>query len=464
MFAERVESYILKNRLILPGETVIVGFSGGPDSLSLAHLLWSLSRKHGWELILAHFDHQLRGAASREDAEFCKAWADAKGVPFFMMAMDIGQEARMHSESTELAARRCRYAFFRQVQLETGARRIALGHHRDDQAETVLMRLIRGTGTDGLAGMRPQREDGVIRPLLAESRQAILDYCASESLEARIDHTNFEEVYTRNGLRLEVLPLLAARYNPNIAEVLCRTAVLAGEDSDCLNGIAEKNLSEWGLWTGSTLQLPLCDLLTAPRAILKRLLRQSVRLIAGSVENLESGHLEQILRLLENSQTGKHIIFCGTRFAISYGNLVLSKEQAVILQEDAALPLEAGSVQAFGGRITLQPLSKEAWDARTDRGPHCIVVDREALCGPLRVRKRQNGDRMIPLGMETFKKLKDLMIDQKVPREVRDAVPIVCDDEKIVWAAGIRMDERVRVKDTSKILLEIRWEVCCSPE
>ena len=163
MLLEQVESYIIKNHLILPGETVIVGFSGGPDSLCLSHLIWRLSGKHGWKLILAHFDHQLRGAASAEDALFCKNWAEARSLPFFMTVLDIHLEEQRHAESSELAARWCHYAFFTQVQLETGAQRIALGHHQDDQAETVLMRLIRGTGIDGLGGMRPLREDGHTR-------------------------------------------------------------------------------------------------------------------------------------------------------------------------------------------------------------------------------------------------------------------------------------------------------------
>lgn len=465
MFLERVESYILKNGLIEPEETVIVGFSGGPDSLCLSHLLWRLSGKCRWNIVLAHFDHQLRGEASRADAEFCRKWAEAKGLPFFMESMDIGREAQIHGESTELAARRCRHAFFRQVQAETGAAKIALGHHRDDQAETVLMRLIRGTGTDGLAGMRPLREDGLIRPLLAESRENILKYCASVELDPRIDHTNLESVYTRNCLRLEILPLLAARYNPNIAEVLCRTAALAAEDSDCLNALAGKHLADWGLRTEAGLRFPIRELSNVPRAVLKRMLRQGVGKIAGSAENLEFAHLEQILQLLDSPRTGKSAAFCGVRFTVSYGNLILNRDKAENHEDQSIeIPFEEGAIQAFGGRITLRLLKTSEWRPGDDKDPNCIVVDRDAVCGNLQIRRRQTGDRMMPLGMNTFKKLKDLMIDQKIPRDQRDSIPVFCDDEKILWIAGIRMDERVRVKASSEILMEICWEVCCSPD
>lgn len=463
MLLKQVEAYIVKNRLILPEETVIIGFSGGPDSLCLSHLLWRLSEIHGWKLILAHFDHQLRGRLSQEDAAFCKAWAESMGIPFFSAAADILREARLHSESTELAARRCRYAFFRQLQADTGAKRIALGHHRDDQAETVLMRLIRGTGTDGLAGMRPLREDGVIRPLLAQSRQDILDYCEAEALAPRTDHTNLEDAYTRNALRLEVLPLLAARYNPGIAEALCRTAALAAEDSDCLNALARQQLSDWGTWQEAALELPVDRLVSAPAAIVKRMLRQGVRQIAGSAENLAAEHMERVLQLAHKAQTGKYVCFCGVRFTISYGKLVLSKVHEETQALEIPLPMAGGTVHGFGGRITVRRITPDDWRCQQDRGPGCIVIDEESLSGMLWVRKRQNGDRMIPLGMSGFKKLKDLFIDQKIPREHRDRIPVVWDGDKIVWVAGIRMDERVRVKESSKILLEICWEVCCSP-
>lgn len=463
MLLKQVEAYIVKNRLILPEETVIIGFSGGPDSLCLSHLLWRLSEKHGWKLILAHFDHQLRGSFSQEDAAFCKAWAESMAIPFFSAAADIVQEARLHAESTELAARRCRYAFFSQLQADTGAKRIALGHHRDDQAETVLMRLIRGTGTDGLAGMRPLREDGVIRPLLAQSRQDILAYCEAEALAPRMDHTNLEDAYTRNALRLEVLPLLAARYNPGIAETLCRTAALAAEDSDCLNDLARQQLSDWGTWQGAALELPVDRLVSAPAAIVKRMLRQGVRQIAGSAENLAAEHLERVLQLAEKAQTGKYVYFCGVRFSISYGKLVLSKAPEGSQEPEIPLPMAGGTVHGFGGRITVRRITPDDWKRQQDRGPGCIVIDGESLGGMLRARKRQDGDRMIPLGMSGFKKLKDLLIDQKIPRDHRDRIPVFWDGEKIVWLAGIRMDERVRVKESSKILLEICWEVCCSP-
>lgn len=463
MLIDRVDRYIQNHHLILPGETVIVGFSGGPDSLCLSHLLWRLSPRYGWRLVLAHFDHQLRGSDSRADAEFCRGWASTVGIPFFLAEMDINREATDKGESTELAARRCRYAFYRQVQQDTGAVKVALGHHRDDQAETVLMRLIRGTGIDGLGGMRPLREDGVIRPLLGESREAVLDYCDAEGLVPRVDHTNSEALYTRNALRLEVLPLLATRYNPRIAEALCRTAALAAEDSDCLNALAEKHLLDLGSRSPSGLELPLRRLRTLPVALVKRVLRQGVRSVSGTVENLESEHLDQLLKLLAGAHTGKHMVFCGTRFAVSYGTLVISPDKAVPGEEELIIPVEAGSYHFLDGMITLRLRTRQQWDQQLDCGPNCILVDGDTIQGSLRVRRRQDGDRLIPLGMNRFKKVKDVLMDSKVPRDQRSGIPVFCDDEKILWVAGIRMDERVRVRDGTKILVEIQWELCCSP-
>lgn len=463
MLLERVEGYILKNGLILPGNTVVIGFSGGPDSLCLSDILRRLSDKHGWRIILAHFDHQLRGEASREDARFCREWAQSKGLDFRTVARNIAAEARATGESTELAARRCRYAFFAQIQSETGAQRIALGHHQDDQAETVLMRLIRGTGVDGLAGMRPLRRDGVIRPLLAEPRSEIMEYCSQEVLTPRIDHTNMENRYTRNGLRLEVLPLLAERYNPRIAEALCRTAAQAAEDSDCLNQMADAFIAEQGRATSGYLELPAESLSEQPAAIQKRVLRNAVRRVMGSAENLESEHLEQIRKLLSPSQTGKQTLFCGARIQRNYEVLTIREDKAAPVFEEVKIRPAPSVVKAFGGRFVLRAVTRKQWETSMNRGPGIIVIDADAIQGSLCVRQRRPGDVMIPLGMKGFKKIKNVMIDLKIPRDIRDTVPVLCDAEKIIWIAGVRMDERVRVKPETKKLMEICWEVCCSP-
>lgn len=468
MFLERVEAFITKNQLISDGDTIIIGFSGGPDSLCLVHVLERLAGRHRWRLVLAHFDHQLRDDASRADAAFCRAWAESRGLQFYEAAQDIAGEARRRGESTELAARRCRYAFFRQLQAEIGAQRIALGHHRDDQAETVLMRLIRGTGTDGIAGMRPLRPDGVVRPLLAESRDAILKYCETQGLDPRYDHTNMENLYTRNSLRLEVLPLLAERYNPKVAEALCRAADIAAEDSDCLNRLAEENLTAWVKATEAGLELPLERLAEAPPAIRRRLVRQAVRRIAGTARDLESEHVDQVLKISAQGQAGKLVVFCGVRFTVGYGTLIMASEQAMtqggIQDTELELPLADGAYEAFGGRITIRTFPIGGWEGDTQRRPGCIVIDADALNGPLRVRKRQVGDRMMPLGMAQMKKVKNIFIDRKIPRSLRDSIPVFCDGEKIVWLAGVQMDERVRVTSTSQRLAEICWEVCCSPD
>ncbi len=463
MLLERVEGYILKNGLILPGDTVIVGFSGGPDSLCLSDLLRRLSGRYGWRIILAHFDHQLRGEDSREDARFCREWAVSKGMDFRTVARDIADEARISGESTELAARRCRYAFFAQIQSETGAQRIALGHHQDDQAETVLMRLIRGTGIDGLAGMRPMRRDGVIRPLLAEPRTEILRYCSQEALTPRVDHTNMENTYTRNGLRLEILPLLAERYNPRIAEALCRTAAQAAEDSDCLNHMADAFITKQGKAAAGYVELSVESLREQPAAIQKRVLRNSVRRVTGSAENLESEHLEQILKLLSASQTGKQTVFCGARIQRNYGVLTIREDKEKPVFEEVEIQAKPGVVKVFGGQFVLRMLTRQQWETSTNRGPGIIVIDAGSIRGSLRIRQRKSGDAMIPLGMKGFKKIKNMMIDLKIPRDIRDTIPVLCDAEKIIWVAGIRMDERVRVKPETEKLMEICWEVCCSP-
>lgn len=446
----KVLEYCDNHGLLQPGMHVLVACSGGPDSLALLDILLQLRAMRRLTITAAHFEHGIRGQDSRDDAAFVQRFCQERGIVCLTGADDVPAFARERGLSLELAARTLRYRFLWQACDEAGADVLATAHHADDQAETVLMRILRGTGPDGLAAMRPKR-GRQIRPLLGTSRADIEAYCRMRQLTPRHDVTNDLPDCTRNRLRLLVLPYLRAHANPEVSRALCQLAELAADEDDYLEA---ELAASWPQLKppGEENALLLASLEKLHPAMRRRALRRFFREVSGTVKDLGFPHVQALERLAAGGRTGSSLALPGRWQAyVSYGRLCLRKqaERAACTGPHQAVPVTIPGETHFGPWVLSASLLDEL-PFRT--GPMEFYLDAGALAdGPLFLRTRRPGDIMsLPAG---HKKLKDVWIDDKIPREARDSIPLLASGREVLWVIGHRRGSRYPVaEDTGKIL------------
>jgi len=465
---QKVLDFIQKKGLLQGEEMLLVGVSGGPDSVCLLHLLHQLKETLGVSLHVVHLDHRLRGAASDADARYVSRMAQRLGLEATVEGRDVLAYKREHRLSLEEAARRVRYDFFAEVAKSLGARRIALGHTADDQVETILMHLVRGSGVAGLRGMQivtrwRAKASGtsliVVRPLLEVSRDEIETYCMAYDLEPRSDFSNYSLDYARNRFRYELLPLLQS-YNPNVRAALLRTARAAADELSFF----EEQLSP--VWDQVVREQPdglLLDTgqaLSLHPALLRHLLRRAVEELLGDLTDIEAAHIEKMTAMLSKPAGKRLSLPRGLVFSAGYDGCMLT----LGIPEGCPLPPLEGEHRLELGGETLLP----GWRVRSgiishlpekaNSGGFEAYLDLDRAGEEILVRPRRAGDRFQPLGMEQPKKLQDFMVDAKIPREWRDSVPLVCSPEQILWVVGWRIDERAKVTPETKRVLCIEFE------
>lgn len=439
-----------QKRIELPSDSmVIAACSGGPDSLALLDILWNLRHKLQIEVAAAHYEHGIRGKASLEDAAFVEKFCRQQGIPYFQGAGNVPQEAKQHNESIETAARRMRYAFLYKLRDKLTVQSaknvyIATAHHGDDQAETLLMHLLRGSGLRGLGGIRYQ-QGCLIRPLLFARKIHLLEYCQAKGMQPRHDSTNEQANCLRNRLRLELMPLLEREYNPALTEGLCNLAELAAEDENFLQAKTAEVFGKIIKLENGICSCSCQTLRKQPAAIIGRLLQRMAG-IAGS-EQLSYKHLKELRQLLEIGRTGSRLdLPYGLQAEISYNFIYIYKKN---------IPFSENNVKMnnMNGRETNQSLylsvpgELKLPDGRIIKGyltdslpgvlpDGAVYGDAEKCEFPLEVRHRQAGDRVrLSCGS---KKLKDFLIDSRVPRQQRDALWLVLSQGQILWLAGMR--------------------------
>lgn len=420
-----------------PGETVLVAVSGGVDSVVLLHLLAELAPGMGVHLHAAHLNHGLRGESADADERFVADLCHRLGVPVTHEKQVVKKQP---GESTQQAARRVRYRFLRRVAASVSAVHIATGHHADDLAETFLMRMISGAGSRGLAGMATPRA-GLVRPLLGVRKQAIREHAEEAGIGYREDASNHDPRYERNRLRTELMPALAA-FNPNIVETAAREARLLAEEDRYLTAQATHHYPQV-VEEGEPLTLDARKLAALPVALSRRVIHLALeRLLAGQVE---WPHVEGLLSLARG-QSGRHVDLPGGLVAeAEYGHIRIG-------QPDHRPPAEPVVAQVPG--ITVIPWAEMQVEARyrtVDGDARWVYFDPARFSLPLTFRPRKPGDRFCPEGMGGHsKKVKDYLIDTKLPRRMRDRVPVLAAKEGVLWLVGARQDERFMVKRTSQ--------------
>jgi tRNA(Ile)-lysidine synthase len=449
---------IKKYNMIEPGDKVLAGVSGGPDSVALLHGLSMLSQQLEIEVFAAHLDHMIRGEESREDARFVENLCQTLGIYCIKEMVDVPKYTEISGLSTEEAARVVRYEFFNRAAASVGAFKVALGHNLDDQAETVMMRVIRGTGLKGLGGIEPVRDKRFIRPLIEVSRNEIETYLHQNGIEYRTDSTNLKPDYRRNSIRLKLLPFIEREYNPNIKRVVANMSEVLRWDIDFIENAADTAYNEAIMKSehGSVI-IALDSVLKAPLAISTRMVRKACGQAIGGLKDIELVHIKQILNFARSRGTGRMT-------QLPHGLSIRKQGCCLIFSKATKQPVGdfeytlsiPGSVVVYesGVRISADVIVTSEKDQKTPPGVLREYIDFGKIStSKLLVRNRRPGDRFSPLGLNGYKKLKDFLIDLKVPVDERDKIPLVTDGENILWVVGYRISDIHRInRDTQRLL------------
>lgn len=447
---KQVKRFCEQYGLLSKSNAVVAACSGGPDSMAMLDILLQLRSDIGFKLAVAHYEHGIRGQESLDDAAFVKEYCQERGLDFYMESGDAPAWAKDHGESLETAARNLRYAFLRRVADKMGGALIATAHHRDDQAETVLMHILRGSGLTGLSGIRPIR-DNLIRPMLCCSKEQLLDYCYQNRIPARMDGTNEIPNCTRNRVRLNLMPSLASSYNQAITEGLCHLAEIAAVDSDFIQSSADRVYDELVTEKNGRFSIKRDDFLRQHLAVQRRLLQRLIRqaadvdtsgaapmvITATNSSNMGYVHVRLLKDFMEAGRTGSRVSLPGDVQAyMEYGVMTIYKKTAEAIRLFSVSPVKMeipGTTELADAVITAKLFDGSIpSDTKFSRGH--AVLDFDKCQGPLTVRFRQEGDRVSLRGGS--KKLKDFFIDKKMPREERLKTPLVCDEQGILWIAG----------------------------
>jgi tRNA(Ile)-lysidine synthase len=443
MLIAQIKRTIAQFRMLSTGDRVVVAVSGGPDSVCLLGVLRDLAPEYHLVLHVAHLDHMVRGEESASEARFVEQLAKDLGMPSTIERIDVPRYCAERGLSTQAGARQVRYDFLDRVARGIAADRIAFGHTANDQAETLLMRLIRGSGISGLAGIPPKRER-IIRPLIETTREQVLAYLKVNALDFVTDPSNRKPLYTRNRVRSEVIPVLE-RFNPRIVETLASTAARFRDEDATTDSRLHLILPTIMKREEHTVRIDQEAFLELPVSDRRRAVRTAVSSLCGNGSVLSRVRTEEAMEFLTTAQTGKSLdLSCGLVLTREYDAFLLSPRTD---PKEFCIPLPvpgSSRIPALGIEVTTAVRDGMQNGAETGNYQWQAVFDYDKMCLPLYVRSRRPGDSLQPAGMEgKHKKLQDLFVDEKVPRSLRDRVPLLATERDILWVVGIRTDGRI---------------------
>ena len=458
MLVAEVRACIEAQAMLPSRAKVVVAVSGGADSMALLSALFQLRSVYNMTLIVAHVNHQLRKEEAEQDALFVEQQAARLGLPFHQTCVDVKALQQSSGMSLQQAARQLRYRFLHALYQDLNATRIALGHTADDQAETLLMRLVRGSGPTGFAGI-PAVRLPFIRPLITVSRSAIYSYLQSEHCPWVEDSSNTHTVYLRNRVRLDLLPKLQ-QYNPQIVRRLNELADMLRADSQVL----AQQVDEWALqalaWQGRS-RVEICRRFfgLAPVAIQRRLLRRVIEALAASPEAVGFRHVESLRQFIISGNQERQCSLPGEIGIARRAETILlwnvSKPPAIPCIFVLPVPGKV-DIAPLNIRLTADVIPKPCHLGRMN--PQWTLLDLDRIVCPLQVRFRQPGDRFYPLGSPGSKKLHDFFVDTKIPRGERPYVPLVVSNYEIVWVVGYRIAEPFKLRpETNRVLRLQCW-------
>ena len=443
---EKVRGTIIQYNMIAPKELVIVGVSGGPDSLALLYILNQLKNELGFRLHVAHLNHSFRGEEARKEAVWVKETAENWGLTCSLAAKDVPALARTEGLSPQDAGHLARKEFFLGLKKELAADKIALGHHADDQAETLLLHFLTGTGPEGMRGIMPVNGPW-IRPLLFIRRAEIETFCQQQCLDYREDPSNKKNIYLRNRIRNELLPWLVNHINPNLVGALNRTARIFWAEEEFLQTLAREAAESCLEEEDGKVSMSLQHLVELPLAMQRRVIRHAYGHLRET-QGLPFFHVEEVLGLAAGKQVGKVLHLPeGVVVEKGYDRLEFYPGD----RTSAVTSIEVREVIVPGS--TFIPETDQTIETNISASPPDGLAGEAAVYLPfngapplLYARSRRAGDRFSPAGLKGTKKLKDYFIDKKIPRKERDSILLISDENEVLWIPGLACGENLNKK------------------
>lgn len=440
---KEVQESIAQYEMIQKGDHIIVGVSGGPDSMCMLHILKGLQETYKIKLYAVHLNHCFRGADADADMDYvekiCKQW----DIPVYIEKINVPAYSAKMGLSPEEAGRKLRYELYDKVYKEVGGSKIAVAQNLNDNAETVLMRLMRGTGLNGIKGIEPVR-DNIIRPLIHVERSLIEKYCEEQQIHPCIDKTNAEPIYARNKIRIELLPYMKNHFNPNITYTLNQFAQIMTEENEYVEQQGKKIFSKVAILEEETVKINIAKMRAEHIAMQKRILLQGIRHILGDTTGIEQKHIALALKLVEKNTGAAIELPFHLKIFKSYDTIIIQRKKTVKMHE----------IQNEIIKMNIKPI-KVANMSKIERSEEKIWIDAEQIKEDLVLRHRKPGDIFSPIGMKGSKKLSTYMVDEKIPKEQRDEIDVIADGNNIVWVVGKRMSEQYKVRNHTKNIYEI---------
>lgn len=447
---EKVIRFIQSQSLIDRGDKVLVALSGGPDSVFLLHFLKKFKKKYDIDLAAFHLNHKLRGKNASADEKFCKQLCEQSGIKLFLEKKDVKSYAVKNKISVEEAGRIIRYQFLSTIAHKHNYSKIATAHIQDDNTETVLLNLIKGSGITGMSGI-PVKRENIIRPVLCLSKAEILVYLHSKKVSYRIDESNLKNDYERNFLRLQIIPSLKERLNPSLDETIFNTSFIFKTFRKFIDEHITGFLISAVKSGKSEIKIDIYSLNSFHHSIASESLRKLI--LEKWKVSLNFDDIKRILELTKkqsgvNLQLPKNLIVLKDRGSIIIRECTFSKDEKSIIS--------AGSINLKRGKLSVKRIKKDSVKLNSDSNLEYISADE--ISGNLTIRKWKNGDRFFPLGMKGEKKISDFLIDVKMNRLDKQNQFILADGEKIIWLIGKRIDNRYRITNKTKKVLQLCWK------
>lgn len=459
MIFEKVLSTINKYELIKKGDKIVVGLSGGPDSVCLLHILSRMKDEWDLEIYAAHLNHQIRGIEAQKDAFYISKLCEDMGITFFIKSINVPEYCEKNGVSIEEGARQLRYEMFSEIKDKTKANKIAIGHNLNDQAETILMRIMRGTGLQGLKGIDYIRDGVIIRPILDIERKDIEEYCKHYKLNPRIDQSNLESIYTRNKIRLDLIPYMKDNFNSNVIESIVRMGNSLRSDNDYLENEALIKFKDISKINSDSVELKINSYTNLHSAIKVRVLRNAIKQILGDTNFIDQRHIDDIIELEDESKIDKVINLPRGIFVYrKKDSIIITNKEIVIEELEFCYNIPSNGfikIREIGVVIETQVMSIDKYK-RSKSDKSCKWFDFNKIEGGIVARNRRTGDKIKLSGGS--KKIKDLFIDIKIPKEDRSKVPIIADSQGILSVGNIRNSENYKIDSQTKEVLKVSFK------